>query len=173
MKKGLNELNTAMDESIFLRAESATFLSSIFKYFESDFEKAAYYSKTISREYPRTTIYRINIIEDLLLTGKYDDAESLLELAQQRIRNNYFSAQFAILRAILHEKKYNDQEKALFEYSKGIEDISSYSSYADQYVSYAYFGLSRIARMNNDKHMERIYHRKAMEHTSFGSVNFD
>ncbi len=169
--KGMNELRTAFKESIFLKAEASTFLSSNYKYFENDFGNASYFSRTIFNEYPLNTVYRINCIEDQLLTGKYDEAEKLINSGKSN--NRYYQAQLTILRGILNEKKYHDMSKAEQEYLAGIESISEYSSYGEQYAAYAWFGLSRIRGFKNDRHNQRAYRRKALDLTSFGKVNFD
>lgn len=169
--KGMNELRTAFKESIFLKAEASTFLSSNYKYFESDYGNASYFSRTIYNEYPLNTVYRINCIEDQLLTGKYDEAEKLIKSVKSN--NRYYQAQITILRGILNEKKYNDINMAEQEYSTGIENLSEFSSYGEQYAAYAWFGLSRISGLKNDRYNQRIYRRKALDLTSFGNVNFD
>jgi len=173
MERGLKELRIAYKESIFLKAEASTFLSSIYKYFENDYVSASHFSATIYNEYPMNTVYRINHIEDLLLNEKYDEAEKLIESPDSKKANGYFQAQISILRGILDEKKYNDMIKAEQEYKAGIENISEYGAYGNQHAAYAWFGLSRISRFNNDRHGERICRRKAHDLTDFENVSFD
>jgi hypothetical protein len=171
--KGMNQLRTAFRESIFLRAEASTFLSSNYKYFENNFDRASFFSKAIYNEYPLNIVYRINCIEDLLLTGNYDEAERLINSPGTKTRNRYYQAQLTILRAILDEKKYSDLEKSSRQYSDGAQKIMEFGNYGRQYAAYAYFGLSRISGMNNDRHNQRYYRRKALDLTDFGNVNFD
>ena len=171
--RGRNELRTAFYESIFLKAEASTFLSSTYKYFENDFVNASHFSRIIYNDYPLNTVYMINCIEDLLLTGQYDEAEKLIESLDARTINRYYEAQLMILRGILAEKKYKDMIRAEQEYLAGVENLSEYSSYGKQYTAYACFGLSRISGLNNDRHNQRLYRRKALDMTDFGNVNFD
>jgi hypothetical protein len=171
--KGMNELRRAFKESIFLKAEAATFLSSNYKYFENDFENASYFSRAIYNEYPMNTVYLLNCIEDLLLTGKHDEAENLIKSRHSKTDNRYYQAQLMILTGILNEKKYHDMSKAWQEYSAGAENISPYGDYGNQYAAYAWFGLSRISGFNNNTHNQRVYRRKALDLTDFGNVNFD
>lgn len=173
MEKGLNELRKAFRESIFLRAEASTFLSSIYKYFENDYISAAQFSSAIYREYPMNTIYKINTIEDLLLNKKYDEAEKLITSPDPNKTNNYFVAQISILRGVLYEKKYHDPDRAEQEYLSGIKMIGEYGDYGDQYAAYAWFGLSRISSFKNDRHGERLFRRKARDLTDFENVSFD
>lgn len=173
MEKGLNELTTAFRKSIFLRAEASTFLSSIYKYFENDYISALQFSSAIYREHPMNIIYKINSIEDLLLNKRYDEAEKLITTPDPVKTNNYFIAQISILRGVLYEKKYNDLVSAEKDYSSGIKMIGEYGDYGDQYAAYAWFGLSRISSLNNDRHGERLFRRKARDLTDFETVNFD
>lgn len=172
-EKGMKELHIAYKESIFLKAEAATFLSSNYKFFENDFRNASLFSRSIFGEYPRNTVYRLNCIEDLLLTKKYNEAEKLISSPSLQTRNGYYLAQLMILRGVLYEKKYNDMARAEQEYLKGAEAIAEFSNYGEQYSAYAYFGLSRISGYNNDRHNERTYHRKALDMNGFGHVDFD
>lgn len=171
--KGMNELRRAFKESIFLKAEAATFLSSNYKYFENDFVNASYFSKAIYIEYPLNTVYLLNCIEDLLLRGNYDEAENLIKSRHSGTYKRYYLAQLTILTGILHEKKYHDMSRAEQEYSAGAENISAYRDYGNQYAAYAWFGLSRISGFNNNTHNQRVYRRKAFDLTDFGNVNFD
>lgn len=171
-EKGMNELHTAFKESIFLKAEAATFLSSNYKYFENDFRNASAFSRAIYREYPRNTVYRLNCIEDLLLTKNYNEAEKLINSPAAKTYNGYYKAQLTILRGVLLEKKYNDLIQAEQDYLKGAEAISEYNKYGEQYAAYAYFGLSRISANNNDRQTQRFYHRKALDLTGYDNVDF-
>ncbi len=172
-EKGLYELRIAFKKSIFLKAEASTFLSSIYKFYEKDFVNASYFSTLIYNEYPENILYRINHIEDLLLTKKYEEAEKLIELPGSEDANKYFRAQLSIFRGILDEKKYDNITRAEKEYTEGIENLSGYGAYGNQPAAYAWFGLSRISGYNNDRHGERINLRKANDLTDFEDVNFD
>ncbi|HLN22260.1 MAG TPA: hypothetical protein VK213_14290 [Bacteroidales bacterium] len=173
MEKGLEELRSAFKGSIFLKAESSTFLSSIYKFFENDYESSSYFSRTIFNDYPTNIVYLLNYAEDKLLTGKYDDAESLLKSPAAKTENTYFKAQMTVMQGILNEKKYNDIEMAEKQFLAGIEQLKDYSIYGKQYMAFAYFGLSRISASRNDKQNERIYRRRANDNTDFPDVNFE
>jgi hypothetical protein len=171
--RGLNELTLAFENSIFLKSEASDFLSSNYKYFENDFVKASYFSKTLYNHYPPNIAYRAYCIEDLLLIRKYDEAERLITLPYPETKNAYFRSQLNIFRGILYEKKYHDMQKAEQAYTKGVEEISSFGDYGDQYAAYAYFGLSRISASKNERENQKNYRKKALELTPFKEVNFD
>ncbi len=171
--RGMYELRLAFRESIFLKAEASTFLSSNYKYFENDFKNASYFSKLIYNEYPSNIVYKLNCIEDFLLTGKYNEAEKLIESIVPGKLNKYYQAQLMILEGILKEKKYKNTINAEKQYLAGVENISEYSNYGNQYAAYAYYGLSRISGRNNDGQNERIYRRKAVDLTISENVSLD
>lgn len=171
-EKGMYELRKAFRESIFLRAEASTFLSSNYKYFENDYSNASYFSRLIFKIYPGNIVYRINCIEDLILIKNYDEAEKLISSDSSRY-NRYYMAQMRILNAILTEKQKEDLDKAEKEYIAGIDIISEFRDYGKQYSAYAYFGLSRISAVRNDVRQHKVYRRKAFDHTDFRNVSFD
>lgn len=171
--KGLKELRIAFEKSIFLQSEASYFLSSNYKYFENDFAKASYFSKTLFNHFPSNIEYRANCVEDLLLSGQYDEAEKLLQSAGPKSKNAYYEAQLDIFRGIIDEKKHHDNRKAENEYTSGIHEIEPFGTYGSQYAAYAYFGLSRISSLNNDKEKQKAYRKKALELTDFAYINFD
>lgn len=171
-ERGMYELRRAFRLSIFLKAEASTFLSSNYKYFENDFANASYFSRLIFRNYPENIIYRINCIEDLILVKKYDEAGKLISAASPGPAGRYYQAQIIILHAILSEKN-KDLDKAEQDYRRGIEMISEFSNYGNQYTAYAYFGLSRISAARNDNNSQRIFHRRALDLTDFDNVTFN
>lgn len=170
--KGMKELQIASEKSIFLKSEASDFLSSNYKYYENNFSRASYFSKILFDAYPSNMEYRTDCIENLLLDGKYDEAEKLIVSADPN-NNSYFISQLKIFRGILDEKKYLDMNKATVEYSEGIKEMSLYGDYGSQYAAYAYFGLSRISGRNNDPANQKSYRKKALELTDFSKVNFD
>jgi hypothetical protein len=171
-EKGMKELQIAFEKSIFLKSEASEFLSSNYKYYENNFSRASYFSKLLFETYPTNMEYRADCVENLLLDGKYDEAEKLLNTPDNKT-NSYFTSIQKIFRGIIDEKKYRDMKKASAEYSEGAEEIASYGEYGSQYAAYAYFGLSRISGYNNDQANQRSYRKKAHELTDFSEINFD
>jgi hypothetical protein len=103
----------------------------------------------------------------------YNEAEKLLASRVSSDGNKFFQAQLIILKGILQEKKYLDYNLAQQYYNKGINDISLFDKYGNEYAAYAYFGLSRLSDGNDEKHTRKIYHREAMKLADFKKINFD
>jgi len=78
-----------------------------------------------------------------------------------------------IFKGILQEKKYKDLERAKQFYEEGINTISLFGDYGNEFCAYAYFGLSRICEFNGDKACKKTYQRKGFEIVDFKKVTFD
>jgi hypothetical protein len=71
------------------------------------------------------------------------------------------------------EKKYHDYKLAQELYLKGINDVSPYGRYSNEFVAYAYFGLSRVSEYAGDKNNRKQYRKMANELADFKKLNFD
>lgn len=171
--KGFKDLQRAAKSSIVLKAEASSFLYSICLSYEDDFEQASSYTKSLHERYPANMQYLAACIKNLLLIKKYDEAEHLMLSSEMSIKNPYFLSQECIFKGILQEKKYHDTDLAKQYYEKGINNISRFGVYGNEYKAYAYFGLSRIYDVNNDNKNKRFYRKKALELADFKKVDFD
>jgi hypothetical protein len=104
---------------------------------------------------------------------KYDEAEKLILPASEEYGNKFYQAQLLILKGILQEKKYHDNKMAQEYYNKGINEISLFGRYGNEFAAYAYFGLSRISEANGEKQTRKTYRREAMKLADFKKYNFD
>jgi hypothetical protein len=172
MATGLKELKTAAINSVVLRPESCSLLSSIYLNFENKCPESLYYCRSLHDKYPENPYYLTYYIKDLLLMKQYDDAEKLI-IASSTKGNKYFQAQVMILKGILQEKKYHENKLAQQYYNQGISDISLYGKYGNEFAAYAYFGLSRISESNDEKHVNNTYRREALRLATFKKINFD
>ena len=170
--KGLKEIHFASENSIFLKAESYSFLSWIYINFENDYRQATFYSKTLHELYPDNVQYLAVYIKNLLLIKEYDEAENLMGSTAKQIKNSFYQAQLTIFNGILQEKKYRNTELSQQFYEQGIRDINSFCSYGNEYAAYAYFGLSRIFDQKGDKTYKKVYQKKAVELAEFKKVDF-
>jgi hypothetical protein len=156
-----------------LKGEAYSFLNLISINFENDYQHAKSYARELHDLYPENIAYLSDYIKNLLLTKDYDEAETLLISAQPKLSNDYYRAQFSILNGILYEKKYHDLKQSQAFYTEGIRKIEPYGKYGNEYAAYAYFGLSRISDVGEDKHYRKMYHKKALELATYKKINFD
>jgi hypothetical protein len=57
-------------------------------------------------------------------------------------------------------------------YLTGIKEISVFRSYGNEYASYAYFGLSRISKINGDEENAERYRKLALKLADFKNIDF-
>jgi hypothetical protein len=172
-EKGLREMQNAGAHSIMLKAESYSFLSYIFMSFENNYQLSLAYTRALYELYPDNLTYLAEYIKNLLLIKKYDEAESVIDSLNGENSNHYFQAQITVFNGILQEKKYNNYEEARRLYYKGISDMSDFGYFGNDCSSYAYFGLSRISGIKNDRQSRKTYRKMALGMTSYKNVNFD
>jgi hypothetical protein len=171
--RGLMELQNAAENSIFLKAEASMFLSSINLSFENNFERAYTCTKSLHELYPANMEFLGFHIRNLLLTKRYEEAEKLMESNGTTIVNPYYLAQLSIFKGVLQEKKYSNDKLAEQLYTKGIQEISSFGHYSNEFAAYGYFGLSRISGRKGDVNLKKTYRKKAEELSDFKDVNFN
>jgi hypothetical protein len=170
---GLRNIVTASAHSIFLKAESLIFLSTIYLCFENNYLQAYFYSKSLYELYPENLEYRSEYIKNLLLIKKYDEAEKLITTSGSSVTNPYHRTQLLIFNGILQEKKYRNFEKAKQLYEKGIRDIAAFDHFGNNSESLCYFGLSRISGIKGNKQFEKLYRKQAQKLADFKKINFD
>ena len=172
-KLGLAQLKIAADSSIFLAAESMTFLAGIYQDFEKDPVKAIQYSKKLKETFPRNYEYKIQYIRDLLVIKKFGEAESLLNGMPYESLNRYYQSQIDISKGVIQEQKYKNPKAAEQLYWTGINKAESYGPIGGEFTSYGYFGLSRINLAAGNNKNAKQYRKKAKEISSYDHVNFD
>jgi tetratricopeptide (TPR) repeat protein len=147
---GLKDLRYAAENSIVLMAEAYSILSWIYIYYENNYPEAIKYSKTISDKYPSNLLFRGEYIKNLLLMGKYDDAEKII-LSSENVQHTYFRGELSIFRGFLQEKKYHDYSLAHRYYDEGIAIMKTFGTRGKDYADFANDGLKRIRDIQNRK----------------------
>ena len=169
---GLEELQIVAKNSIILKAEAYSFLTMIFLSFENNYQQATFYSKSLHIIYPDNPEYLGSYIKNLLLIKQYDEAEREMGSSVSNLKNLFFQSQLTIFKAILQEKKYHNNQLAQQFYLTGIKDISVFRSYGNEYAAYAYFGLSRISKINGDEENAERYRKLALKLADFKNIDF-
>jgi len=171
--KGLDELQKAAQQSIFVKVESYSRLTSIYTGFENNYLLASLCSKTLTDLYPRNPLYKSDHIKNLLLLNEFDQTENIIKDSPGNNGNAFYDAQILIFKGIIQEKKYKNYTLAKQFYKEGISAGSLFGGYCKEYCAYGYFGLSRICEHDGDKAGQRAYRRKGIDLTDFKEVNFD
>ena len=171
--KGLNELTMSAEHSIFLRAESYSLLTWIYTGFENNYLQALKYSEKLTSVYPENLFFRALHIKNLLLLNEFNEAEDIIKHSIQNSGNAYFDAQVMIFNGILQEKKYKNLNAAKQFYEEGINALSPFGDYGNEFCAYAYFGLSRICGYYGDNTCKRTYQRRGLDLAEFKKITFD
>jgi hypothetical protein len=173
MDRGLKELQTAAVSSIVLGAESNFLLTWIYLSFENKLPESTSFCRALHEKYRSNPLYSSLYIRNLLLMKDYDQADRLLKDTGGGVTNRFFEAQTLILTGILYEKKYHNNKIAEQYYHNGINEITVYGKFGNEYAAYAYFGLSRISDDNGEKHTRKIYRKEALKLADFKKITFD
>jgi hypothetical protein len=171
--KGLNELAKSAQQSIFVKVESYSRLTSIYAGFENNYLLASLCSKALTDQYPVNPQFKTDHIRNLLLLNEFDQAENFILDSSGNKNNALFDAQILIFNGILQEKKYKNYSLAKQFYEDGISAGSLFGGYFKEFCAYGYFGLSRISEYYGDKAGKRIYRRRGIDLTDFKEVRFD
>ena len=169
-ERGIRDLKTAAGKSIVMSAQATAFLSYIYLGFENNFTEAVKYSEILHARYPRNEQYYCELIKNLLLVKRFNEAERLIQHDTAANDNPYTKVQNTIFMGVIQEKTYRNYKKAQDLYNEGIEKIELYGPYADEIMSMAYLGLGRIAEEYGDIRNTNYYRRKGMNLTTY---NFD
>ena len=159
--EGIKQIRKASESSIFLKAESIALLSFIYQVFEKDIPVSLSYIRLLSETYPQNSQFRAVYIKNLLLAGKYNDAEILLRDQRGFRDNDYYQARLAVFKGILYEKKYSDYKTAENFYLNGLRMVTPFGDLGNEYAAYACIGLSRICKLRNDLDCYRHYSSRA------------
>ena len=168
-ERGLRDLKSASKTAIVMNAEATAFLSYIYLGFENDFTEAVKYTEILHGRYPMNEQFYCELIKNLLLAKRFDEAEHLILYDTASVYNPYTKVQITIFRGIIQEKKYRNYLMAQSLYNEGIIKIDQYGPYADDIESMALLGLSRIAGENGNRREENSMRRKGMSLTTFKS----
>ncbi len=167
-KIGIQQLEQAVQKSVFSRIEAAYYLMNVFLKYESNYSKALVYSNWLHERYPNNLVYTMRHAESLIMNGKIDDA---LPLIQQLKRNNdkvYVLAGNLFEGLILEKSKKND--KAAAEHYTNVLKMQPNERYTNDYYAMAYAGLARISiRSGNNKRAEELY-RRCLEYAEYKST---
>jgi len=153
-EKGLEELRTAAENSIFLKAEAYSLLSWICLYYEDKFSEALYYSRTLFGEYPANRTFMGEYVKNLIFLKKYNEAEEILK-ASAITENTYFQGQRAVFNGLIREKKYHDYSGAEDYYVEGIKDMKTLGARGEDYQNLGEEGLKRIKSLREGRTRRR------------------
>ena len=155
---GLQQLEQAVQKSVFSRVEAAYYFMNVNIKYESNYNKALGYATLLNEKYPNNTIYLMRYTEALVMAGKYDEASSKLTLLRKNSSSIYQLAA-NLFEGIITEK-YKKNDKLAGELYTSVIKSEPDERYTKEYYAMAYLGLGRIAnRAGNKKRAEEMFNK--------------
>ncbi|MEN8230083.1 MAG: hypothetical protein ABFS38_18120 [Bacteroidota bacterium] len=165
-KLGLQQLNYAINHTVFLKVESILFMSIIQLKYEKDLNSAAIFAERLFREYPKNIFYHGHLVTILLHQHRYQRAEEILE-AMETQEDDYSKMVMIMANAFMAEKVAGNDRLAGKGYLKTIEMADSFGPFADQFKAIGYMGLSRLNEQKGLHSEAKRYARKASSYTTY------
>lgn len=166
---GLEQLNYAINHTVFLKVEAMLFMSIIQLKYQEDLISAALYAEMLVRQFPNNTMYQGHLITILLHQHRYAHVrELLLKTEGQEDRYSEMIRSFA--GAFLDEKESGDDSGARTGYLECIEMAETFGPFADLFKAMSYMGLSRLYEKQGVQKESDSYARKASKLTSYSFI---
>ena len=163
-KLGLQQLNHAIHETVFLKVEAILFMSIIQLKYEKDLLTAAIFARRLFQDYPENTYYQGHLLTILLHLHRYEESQALLKYMEGQ-EDPWSEMNRTLARAFMAER--NREEEAAGSYQNLLKQADSFGPIADVYVAMAYMGLSRISEQEEMEREARKYARKAAKKTTY------
>ncbi len=159
--EGLRQLHYAADSCIFLRNEALVFLKIIYLNYENDPAQAFQCMQRLNQRFPNNLLFVAGCAETLIMNRQYEQAKPYLYILFSKGKKDMYAMMKAfILKGIYEEKVNRNYATAEKDYLTGLKIAASYGSTVDAYKVYAYYGLSRIYRIQGKIKESQEYRKK-------------
>lgn len=149
-ERGLKDLDYTFNHAIFTRMECGYHLCNIYLKYEDKPASAYEYSKLLVQKFPGNYYYLIRHIEALIARSQYDDAEKYIRILMNSGKP-FFLATGKVFEGLIAEKHVKDKVLSKKKYNQAIELFKQTSNPENDYLSFAYAGLGRIAVSEKNK----------------------
>jgi hypothetical protein len=157
-KTGLQQLETAVRNATFTRAEATFYLVNVLLKYENNIQKALTYSSILHEKYPNNLNFLMRHAEALTLAGKYTEAKEATEKLQKNTGRIYQIAANTF-EGIIAEKNGKDDKKAAAHYNAALA-LPFDERYTVNYHAMSYAGLARIAIRAKNMKLAKQYYQK-------------
>ncbi|WP_277486910.1 tetratricopeptide repeat protein [Catalinimonas alkaloidigena] len=167
---GLEQLKKAYRESVFMSPESAEYLTHIYLRYEQKPEQALRYARILVRKYPDNLFFVTNFLDAALASEQFSNLNLHVQqlLASDR---DFYKMTGKLFDAMLLEKRdqrWGAAEKSYIQSLEYAQDLDS--DEAENYRSYAYAGLARIAHEEKKYEAARSFYKKALASAQYYPV---
>ena len=151
-----------------MRHEAGIFLAIIYYDFERDTKMAVDIMKKLYEKFPNNPYIISQYVEYLLCDGQYAECHAVnKQMVKLHKSNSFIVMKGIIVLGILEEKYYKNYDKALTNYKLGVKIGEKYGAQADDFMGYAYFGLSRLAEKDGDLRKSKNYLKQAKSYNRY------
>lgn len=173
LKRGLEQLDKAYHQSVFMRPEAASYLTHIYLHYEEKPLKALPYARQMVSSYPDNLAFAVGFLETSVAAGIYADLDSYVRQLKSSSKQ-YFRMVGYLYEAMLLEKKESEWQKAELAYQKSIEVGRGLNSEeAQHFRSYAYAGLARVSDQQEKYDAARAFYKDALAEARYPAVKVE
>jgi hypothetical protein len=166
---GLEQLNHAINHTVFLKVESLHFMSLIQLNYENDLKSAAIYAERLVIEYPGNIYFRGHYINILLHQHRFDRVKELMSAITDQ-DDNYSKMIRTLAIAFMEENEPGQESRARADYNETISLAEAFGPFAEIYQAMGYMGLSRLYAKRGLQSESDSYARKASHYTSYSFI---
>ena len=166
---GLQQMDIAFRKSLFLGVESADYLAHIYLFYENRPDQALAYARPLVEDYPDNRYFAVSYVHAALESGKFSGLDPYIQkLIDSDVR--YFQVVGNLFRGMLLEKRQRwDEAEAAYLQSLKL-NIGIKGEEAENYRSYAYAGLARIADQEKKYPQAKSLYQKALDAAQYPPV---
>ena len=165
-KLGLEQLNHAINQTIYLKVEALLFMSLIQLKYEEDLPTAAIYARRLHHDYPNNIYYQGHLLTILLHQHRFVEAGKILGNMEGQ-KDPWSDMIRTLAEAFMAEKQGNMDLMAGQQYQELLNSADAFGPIADAYAAMAYMGLSRLNAQKGLESEAQRFARKASKHTTY------
>ncbi|WPP53505.1 tetratricopeptide repeat protein [Catalinimonas niigatensis] len=167
---GLEQLKKAYHQSIFMSPESGEYLTHIYLRYEDQPENALRYARALVKKYPKNLYFVTNFLDAAIAADQFSGLDTYVQQLQTSDRP-YYQMTGKLFEGMLQEKRDHQWRAAEKSYIKSLEYAPGLKNdEAENYVSYAYAGLARIAHEEEKHDAARSLYKKALANAHYRPV---
>jgi len=161
---GLEQLNHAINQAVFLKVEATLFMSLIQLKYEKDLNTAAIFARRLHQDYPQNTYYQGHLLTILLHQHRYEEVRELLAGMDGK-SSGWSNMNRTLATAFMSEADRKGKSEEA--YKLLLKSAENFGPIADIYMAMAYMGLSRLSRQKGLENEARKFARKAGKYTTY------
>ena len=167
---GLQQMKKANQESLFMGPESADYLTHIYLFYENQPQQALTYARQLVNKYPNNLYFVVNYTHAALASGNFAGIEPYIERLISSDKR-YFQVVGYLFQGMLLEKRDQQWDEAEQFYIKSLSaNTGIQGEEAENYRSYAYAGLARIADHEQKRPQAKSLYQKALDTAQYPPV---